>query len=138
MTGLLAFLVRVGFGRIVSDALAAIERRADAEGDREKVRLQATVAVAQQVVEETRIMADFNRAKLEHRAFWWALCLTVGILDLWMLAVVIDCIPYLRDIFGDQQVHDLPTPALRDAFAAMIKWQFFVGSGVAGARFLIR
>jgi hypothetical protein len=138
MTGLLAFLLRLGFDGVVRDAIEALDRRADLAADTDKQRLQATVELAREAVRETEAMAGFNAAKLEYRAFWWLLLAVSGLLTLWMGAVVIDCIPYLRDIFGEQQVHDLPTPALQDAFAAMIKWLFFLGSGVAGLKTLIR
>ena len=138
MTGLIAFLLRVGFDGLVRDAIETLERRADRAADTEQQRLQATVELAREAVRESETMARFNTAKLEHRAFWWLLLAVSGLLTLWMGAVVIDCIPYLRDIFGEQQVHDLPTPALQDAFAAMIKWLFFLGSGVAGLKNLIR
>ncbi|WP_319520183.1 hypothetical protein [uncultured Martelella sp.] len=132
------WLLKLGAGGIVERAITLIDKRAKLENDREKIRAELTAEYLRQVVEETRIMADYNKAKLSFPLFWVLVFAVAGPLILWEIAVVIDSIPYLRGIFGDQQVFDLPTGALQDAYAAMVKWVFYIGSGVAGFKAVIK
>lgn len=128
MSSVIAFLLRLGFGGIVDKGIAVLERRAELENDSERLRTQATVELAKHVVEEARIAAEVNRAKLSlpwFGALVWAIAMPMIV---WLWAVVIDCIPVLRDLWGDEQVFDLPTAALQDTFSMMI--QFAFGAGV--------
>ena len=134
IAALIAWLARIGAGGIVDRAMTVLEKRSDAMTEREKIRADLTAEYYRQLVAETRIMADYNKAKLSFPLFWILVFAVAGPLILWETAVVADSIPYLRDIFGDQQVSDLPTSALQDAYAAMVKWVFYIGSGVAGIK----
>lgn len=138
MGSLIAFLIRIGFGGLVDKGLAVLEKRIEAETDREKLRSEMTVAIAREMVSEAEIMAQFNTAKLSHRGFWVLLFAVSAPFVVWEWAVVIDGLPVANRIFGAEQVADLPTPALQEAFAAMVKWVFFVGTGVGALKALTR
>ncbi|WP_171178645.1 hypothetical protein [Ruegeria sp. HKCCD8929] len=138
MTGILAFLIKLSFGGMVDKAFTHMERRAELANDTERLKTTATIELARELVNEAQIMAEFNRAKLAFPWFWVLVFAVGGPLILWETAVVFDSIPYLRDVFGDQQVYDLPTPALQEAFARMIEWVFYVGSGVGVWKTLTR
>jgi len=138
MARIIGWLVSLGFGGLVDKGLGYLERRAELENDREKLKTMTTVELAKAAVAETKIMAEFNAAKLEVPWFWVLLFAVSAPLVIWEWAVVIDGLPYARDLFGDQQVADLPTPALQDAFAAMVKWVFFIGSGVGAFKVATR
>lgn len=142
MSGLVAkligFLVSHGFRSLVERGLSSIEARAQAEGRAEAVRAQATVELARGVAREAEAMAQFNTTKLGYRAFWVAVYALIIPMIIWASAVVIDSIPYARDIFGDQDVADLPTPELKAAFTAMIQWLFYTGTTVGALKILTR
>jgi hypothetical protein len=70
MSGIIAFLLRMGFGGIVDKALGHMERRAELENDRERLKSQTTVALAREAVKEAQVMADYNKAKLAFPWFW--------------------------------------------------------------------
>lgn len=127
--GIFAFLVKIGFGSIAEKGIQAVERRAELEADREAVRMKTTAELAREAVAETKVMAEFNTAKLGMWPFWLLIFLVSAPFIAWEWAVVIDSVPIFRDVFGEQQVADLPTPELQDAFAAMVQWVFFVGTG---------
>ena len=133
MTALLAFLVKIGFGGLVDRAFAHLERKAEIEGDREKIRAEATVALAREAVAEARVMAEFNRAKLSFPWFWILAALFVVPLAMWWAAVILD------SIFGfSWSVADLPTPQMQAWAGDMIRWLFYVGSGSAALRSVFR
>lgn len=138
MSGILAFLVRLGFGGIVDKAIDHLELRAKLENDKQRLKTETTIELARQAVAEAQIMADHNRAKLRFPWFWVFAGLFLVPLALWWSAVIIDSIPYLRDVFGDQQVSDLPTPQMQQWAGNMIQWLFFVGSGVGAWKALRR
>ncbi len=138
MTKLLGFLIKIGFGGVVDKAISHLERRAELENDQERLKAETTVELARQAVAEAQIMADYNKAKLHFPWFWIFAGMFLVPLALWWSAVIIDSIPYLRDVFGDQQVSDLPTPEMQAWAGDMIKWLFYVGSGVGAIKALQR
>jgi|GEM_PF-691684 len=125
-----AFIIKLGFGGVVDKGIAHLEKRMELENDHERLKTQTTIELAKEAVKETKIMADYNTAKLSHKPFWILVFLVSAPFIAWEWAVVLDSIPYTRDIFGDQQVYDLPTEPLQQAFADMVKWVFYVGSSV--------
>jgi hypothetical protein len=138
MTKLIGFLINLGFGGIVDKAISHMERRAELENDKERLKTTATIELARQAVAEAQIMADYNKAKLHFPWFWVFAGMFLVPLALWWAAVIIDSIPYLRDVFGDQQVSDLPTPQMQQWAGRMIQWLFFVGTGVGAWKVLRR
>lgn len=133
MGALVAFLLKIGLRGIVDRGIDHLSRRAELENDAERYRTMATVEMAREVVKETKIMADYNTQKLGFRWFWVLISLFIFPLALWWTAVLMDSIPYLRNIFGDEQVSNLPTPEIREWAGDMIRWLFYVGSTSAGA-----
>lgn len=137
-SAILGALIKFGFGGIVDKAISHMERRAKMENDRDRLRTTATIELAREAVKEAAVMADFNKAKLAYWPFWLLVFAVSAPFIVWMWAVIIDSTPYLRDMFGDQQVSDLPTPELRAAFGRMVEWVFYVGTGVGALKALIR
>jgi len=134
VSSILAFFIKIGFGGIVEKALTHIERKAELGNDRARIKAETTVAIAREAVAETQIMADYNKAKLSFPWFWIFAGMFLCPLALWWCAVFVDSIPYLRDVFGDQDVYDLPTPQMQQWAGDMISWLFYVGSGVGALK----
>lgn len=135
MTGLLAALVRLGFGGVVDKALDHLERRAELQNDRERLRQLTTVELAKSAVAEAQIMADFNAAKLRVPWFWLFAGAFLSLLLLWFGSVVIYSIFWCKSCAFPQPwtIAALPPP-LNDWAGRMIAWLFFVGTGVGVAR----
>lgn len=132
MSGLIAFLIKLGFGGVVDKAIGHLERRAELENDKERLKSQTTIELAKQAVIEAQIMADFNKAKLTVPWFWMFAALFIVPLGAWWTAVILDSI----FMFG-WKVANLPTPEMREWAGNMIQWLFYVGTA-AGAVNLIR
>ncbi len=133
MAGFVAFLIKLGLGRVVEQALHHIERRAALENDHERLKSETTVALAREAVQEVRIMADYNKAKLSFPWFWLFAGMFIAPLALWWAAVILD------SVFGFAwSVADLPTPQMQQWAGDMIRWLFYVGSGVGALRALRR
>jgi len=130
---LLTFLLKIGFGGIVDKAIALMQRRAELEVDKEKLRTELTAEYLRQIVEETRVMADLNKAKMQFPWFWAFAALFLVPYGVWWNAVVLDSIGH----FG-WRVADLPTTDMKQAAAQMIQWLFYVGGGVAGVKAVLR
>ncbi len=133
MAGIIAFLVKLGFGGVVEKALDHMERRAELENDRERLKSETTVALAREAVKEAQIIADYNKVKLAFPWFWVFAGLFIVPLALWWSAVILD------SVFGfSWSVADLPTPQMQEWAGDMIRWLFYVGSGVGALRALRR
>lgn len=133
MIGLFSFLLKIGLGGVIDKAIAFMQRKAELEVDQEKLRTELTAEYMRQVVEETRIMADFNKAKFSFPWFWMFAALFVLPLGFWWSAVILD------SVFGfSWSVADLPTREMKDAAGSMIEWLFYVGGGVAGVKAVLR
>ncbi|MQV62309.1 hypothetical protein [Sinorhizobium meliloti] len=133
MITLFSFLLKIGLGGVIDKAIALMQRKAELEVDKEKLRTELTAEYMRQVVEETRIMADFNKAKFSFPWFWMFAALFVLPLGFWWSAVILD------SVFGfSWNVADLPTREMKDAAGRMIEWLFYVGGGVAGVKAVLR
>nr|WP_234891438.1 hypothetical protein [Sinorhizobium meliloti] len=125
--------MKIGLGGVIDKAIALMQRKAELEVDKEKLRTELTAEYMRQVVEETRIMADFNKAKFSFPWFWMFAALFVLPLGFWWSAVILD------SVFGfSWNVADLPTREMKDAAGRMIEWLFYVGGGVAGVKAVLR
>lgn len=131
MSGILAFLIKLGFGGVVDKALDHMERRAEMKNDRERLKAQTTVALAREAVSEAKIIADYNRAKLSFPWFWVFAGMFIAPLALWWSAVILDSV-----FMFSWSVADLPTPQMQEWAGDMIRWLFYVGSGVGALRML--
>jgi hypothetical protein len=133
MIALFSFLIKIGLSGVVERVIKLMERRAELEVDKEKLRTELTAEYMRQVVEETRIMADFNKAKFSFPWFWMFAALFVLPLGFWWAAVILD------SVFGlPGDVANLPTPEMRQWAGDMIQWIFYVGGGVAGVKAVLR
>jgi hypothetical protein len=131
VSALLAFLLRIGFGGIVDKALGLIEARAAGQESADRLRALMTVELARSAVAEAKIMADFNKAKLAFPWFWIFAAAFIVPLAIWWAAVILD------SVFGFAwSVADLPTPQMQEWAGDMIRWVFYVGSGVGVVRSL--
>lgn len=129
----LGFILKVLSGPAVDRALAYLERKADSETEREKVRTQATVEHIRSAVQETQILADLNKAKLQFPWFWVLISAFVIPLAVWwtaVLAVSTFNLPYV--------IADLPNAHMRGWAGDMIKWLFYVGTGVGALKLVTR
>lgn len=131
MSGIIAFLIKLGFGGVVDKALDHMERRAELQNDRERLKSETTLALAREAVSEAKIMADYNRAKLSFPWFWVFAGMFIAPLALWWAAVILDSV-----FMFSWSVADLPTPQMQEWAGDMIRWLFYVGSGVGALRML--
>ncbi|MEY9629894.1 hypothetical protein [Sinorhizobium fredii] len=131
--GLFSFLLKIGLGGVIDKAIALMQRKAELEVDKEKLRTELTAEYLRQIVEEARIMADFNKAKFAFPWFWTFAALFVLPLGFWWAAVILDSVFAFS---GD--VANLPTPEMRQWAGEMIRWIFYVGGGVAGVKAVLR
>lgn len=131
MSGIIAFLIKLGFGGVVDKALDHMERRAELQNDRERLKSETTVTLAREAVSEAKIMADYNRAKLSFPWFWVFAGMFIAPLALWWAAVILDSV-----FMFSWSVADLPTPQMQEWAGDMIRWLFYVGSGVGALRML--
>lgn len=133
LSTIVTFLVKIGLGSIVEQTIDLMKYKASLEVDKEKLRTEVSIAHLQALVEETRIMADFNKEKLQHKIFWLLVLGFAGGLCIWWNAVLLD------SIFNfSWSVANLPTPEMRQWAGDMIKWIFYVGSGVAAIKMVGR
>ncbi|PII38662.1 hypothetical protein T190_17020 [Sinorhizobium meliloti CCBAU 01290] len=133
MIALFSFLIKIGLSGVVERGIKLMERRAELEVDKEKLRTELTAEYMRQIVEETRIMADLNKAKFSFPWFWMFAALFVLPLGFWWSAVILD------SVFGfSWNVADLPTLEMKDAAQQMIQWLFYVGGGVAGVKAVLK
>lgn len=129
MSGLLAFLLKIGFGGAVDKAIALLQHRAEQQGNLDRLKTEATIELAREAVKEVQIMADFNRAKLQFPWFWLFAALFIVPLGAWWTAVIAD------SIFSfEWSVANLPTPEMRDWAGSMISWLFYVGTTVGAIK----
>ena len=133
IASIIKWLVKLGAGGIVDRAMTLIDKRAEQETDREKLRADLTAEYLRQVVEETRVMADYNKAKLSFPWFWLFASLFLFPLALWWAAVILD------SVFSfPWTIADLPTPQMQTWAGNMIQWVFYVGSGAGALKAVIR
>ena len=128
---MIAFLLKLGFGGVVDKAIASLERRAEQETDPDRLKAQTTAELARQAVKEAQIMADYNQAKLSFPWFWVFAGMFILPLALWWTAVILDSV-----FMFEWSVADLPTPQMQEWAGDMIRWMFYVGSGVGAIRML--
>lgn len=133
MSFLLGWVLKLLGSSAVDKALGYLERKADTETEREKIRTQATIEQIRAATEETRIMADLNRAKLEFPWFWVMVATFVLPLAMWWTAILFDSMFH----FG-WGISDLPTPELKAMASDMVKWLFYTGTTGAVAKMVLR
>lgn len=85
-------------GGALDRILDTVDRKVQSETDREKIKGDI-------IQEHYKQRGQFMRY-----GGFWLMFMFAAPLAVWFSAVIIDSIPYLRDMFGDQQVHALPPP----------------------------
>lgn len=133
MTFLFGWVLKLLGSSAVDKALGYLERKADTETEREKIRTQATIEQIRAATAEVQIMADLNRAKLDFPWFWLMVATFVLPLAMWWTAILLDSMFHLG--WG---ISDLPTPELKAMAADMIRWLFYTGSAGAVAKMVFR
>ena len=121
-TGLLAFLLKIGFGGIVEKTIGYMQEKAKRQNDAKRIEAEVMVEHIRQAVEETRIMAKIESQKLGNPIFWFFLALFIIPLGVFWTAVIADSVYQ----FPNWNVAALPPP-LDDWAARMIAWLFFTG-----------
>ena len=131
MTGLIAFLVRLGFSGMVDKTIKHMEFRAELQNDRERLKSETAVEFAKQAVIESKALTDFNKSKLSFPWFWLFAALFVLPLGLYFASVITYSVLLCADCAFPQSwtIAALPSP-LDEWSARMIAWIFYVGSGV--------
>jgi hypothetical protein len=131
IASVLAFLMKLGLGGIADKAIGLLETKAKLANNTERLKSETTVVLAKEAVNEAKIMAEFNTAKLSFPWFWILASMFVVPLALWWAAVILDSI-----FFFTWDVADLPTPQMQQWAGDMIRWLFYVGSGVGALKTL--
>lgn len=130
---IIAFMVNIGLGGLVDKTIDFLKRRAELEVDKTKLRTELMAEHLRQTVEEVRIMADFNKAKLAFPWFWIFAALFLVPLAAWWNAVLLDSIFH----FG-WSIADLPTKEMKDAASRMIEWVFYTGAAVGAIKAVVK
>lgn len=126
MSGLVAFLLKLGLGGIVDKTLGHMERRAASKNEAERIRAEVEVEHIRASVEEVRHMTDFNKAKLNHPLYWVFAALFVFPVGLWFAAGMLDSVFYF-----EWDVAKLP-PQLEIIAGRVVEWTLYVGTTVGG------
>lgn len=126
ISGIIAFIAKIGLGGVVDRTLDYMERKAQSQTDKELVRSKVEIEAIKAALNETKIMADLNKSKMEHQLFWWFVALFVGPLAIWWTAVIADSLFHF-----EWDVAALPSP-LNQWAGDMIGWLFYVGSAGVG------
>lgn len=132
LVAIFGWILKLASGPLVDKTLGYLERKADTETERERIRTMATIEQVKAATEETRILADLNKAKLQFPWFWVLISLFVVPLALWWIAVIADSI-----FLFPFDVADLPTPEMRFWAGDMIRWLFYVGTGTGALKVLV-
>lgn len=127
LSGVVKWFLGGGLSGIVRELRGAYADKRNATNDADRVAAEERVSVL-------REEADVAQAYYANRASWmqvggfWLLLMFAVPVGVWHAAVIMDSLPFLRDAFGDQQVHALPAPL--DEWAG---WIVLASIGGAGA-----
>ena len=133
MSGFLGFLLKLFSGDLVDRALKYLERKADTETERQKIRTQASIESIKAAVQETQIMADLNKSKFQFPWFWIFASIFLVPLSMWWTAILLDSIFHF-----DWRISDLPTAELKAMAKDMVSWVFYVGGGVGALKMITK
>lgn len=125
MSFLLSLLVKMLTGGTVDKVLDYMQRKSLLGGQRERDAAMIRQEIVKAAVEETRIMADLNKAKLGNAFFWFLISLFVVPLAIWWTAVIADSL-----FLFSWNVAALPEP-LNEWAGDMVRWLFYTGTAAA-------
>lgn len=120
-------------GWLSDKVIEHLSRRSDAQIEREKIRAQTGAEAIKAAVEESRTLADLNKAKFQFPWFWLFAGMFLFPLAIWWAAILLDSTFH----FG-WRIADLPTPELKQMAKDMVTWVFYVGSGVGVLKALLK
>ena len=129
MLAILSFLLKLGAGGLVDRTLRYMEKKAELENGREKIRAEVTVEHIRAAVQEIRIMAELEKQKLGNPMFWIFLAVFILPFGAWWTAVILDTI----FLFPNWSVGELP-PQLAPWAGRIIAWLFFTGGTLTAIR----
>ncbi|MCV0428854.1 MAG: hypothetical protein K5905_25650 [Roseibium sp.] len=129
MTFLLSLVLKFASSGLVDKALRYMERKAALGNEQERIKSQTTIEVVRSAVQETRIMADLQKSKFQHLAYWIFAALFILPLGFWWAAVILDSV----FLFGWKVA---TVPVLEQWGGEMIRWLFYTGTFVAGVKML--
>ena len=139
IAALVTWLARLGAGGLLDRAADLIEQRAELQNDSKKIEAELTAEYLRQVVAETREMAALNKEKFAVPWFWLFAGFFLVPLAVWWAAICLYNMLWCPDCIYAQPWTIAAFPAPLDAWAGnMIQWVFYVGSGVAGLRAIIK
>ena len=64
MIAILSFILKLASGPVIDKALSHMERRAELENDRDRLKHMAQVEIVKQLVAESKVLAEDNRLKM--------------------------------------------------------------------------
>ena len=118
--------MKIGLGSVVDKTIDLMKHRASLENDKEKLKTQVTIEHIKAITEETRLITDYNKQKLQFPWFWLFVSFFIIPLGLWWNAVILDSIFHFQ-----WNVANLPTQQMQEWAGQMIQWLFYIGSGIA-------
>ncbi|MBD8890165.1 hypothetical protein [Roseibium litorale] len=125
MSFLLSLLVKMLTGGTVDKVLDYMQRKALVASGDARARFEVQRELVKAAVDETRIMADLNKAKLGNAFFWFLISLFVVPLAIWWTAVIADSL-----FLFSWNVAALPEP-LNEWAGDMVRWLFYTGTAAA-------
>ncbi|MCC0054318.1 MAG: hypothetical protein H6884_09690 [Rhodobiaceae bacterium] len=131
MLAILSFLLKLGAGGLVDRTLQYMEKKAELENGREKIRAEVTIEHIRAAVQEIRIMAELEKQKLGNPMFWIFLAVFILPFGAWWTAVILDTI----FLFPNWSVGELP-PQLAPWAGRIIAWLFFTGGTLTAIRMM--
>lgn len=120
------WLLGGGLSGIVRELRGALADRRNATNDAERIKADERVASLREEADVVQTYYANRGSWMQSGGFWLLLMFAVPV-GVWFGAVIMDCIPYVRDVFGDQQVHALPPPL--DEWAGWIVLACIGGAG---------
>jgi hypothetical protein len=111
---------------IVRELRGAYAEKRNATNDAERIKADERVAALREEADVVQAYYENRTPWMQSGGFWLLLMFAVPT-GLWYVAVVMDSLPYVRDLFGDQQVHALPPPL--DEWAGWIVLACIGGAG---------
>lgn len=131
LAALATFLVKIGLGSIIDKTIGLMEKKAELENDKERLKTQIAIEHLRAITAETRMMVQFNEKKMEFPLYWVFLALFVLPLGMWWSAVILDSI----FLFGWKVAE---VPVLRDWGGQMIQYLFYIGGGIAAWKSIVK
>jgi hypothetical protein len=130
---LLSKIMGIASSGIIDKALDAFGKNQDKNVKLSQIEADKVKEAMKAYVEEHRITADLQKAKLGVPAYWFFVALFILPLSAWWIAVLSDCIfnfPW--------QIADLPNADMRAWAGDMIKFLFYTGASVIGIKALLK